>query len=317
MDSAPIPSPVDIPVQKGTPQVAVIWSFLGPAIVRQVQSGIEGGLRFSQLAISHHNIMASTPEMMRQESRPFLTKVLHDPQIHGLLAAFVDIPEDGIAELEAAGKPVVLIERPRPAGRPGCVSLDHAIGARHAAAALLELGHRRIGYVGPCQGDHAGNERFTNATKVLAEAGLALEAEHEDTYDMTEAGERTAALLNRAPNLDAILFGSDIQAIGGLHTLRRRGIDVPGQIAVIGFDDSESARTFTPRLSSVRQPFEEAGFKAAEMLAKVLGGDKAALTNMTLSEKLVLRQSCLKDFDGDLIFQPGTGMLSKFDRTVG
>lgn len=312
MDSDSVPQPLEMPVQKGARQVAVLWSFLGPAIVRQVQSGIESGLRFSQVAISHHNIMASSPDAMRQESRPFLQKLLQDRGTVGLLAAFVDVPEDAVAMLEAAGKPVILIERPRPAGKPGCVSLDHAVGARHAASAFLEMGRRRIGYVGPCSGDHAGNVRFSNATAVLSAAGLALEAEHEETYDMTEAGEKTAALLDRVPDLDALLFGSDIQAIGGLHVLRRRGLDVPGRIAVIGFDDSESARTFTPRLSSVRQPFEEAGYKAAEMLGKVLAGESSALANIVLPEKLILRQSCLAGFDGDLVFQPGLEMLAKF-----
>ena len=98
-------------------------------------------------------------------------------------------------------------------------------------------------------------------------------------------------LLHRVPNLDAVFVASDLMAVGAIHTLRRAGRRVPEDVAVIGFDDAPAARYVTPALTTVRQPVENLGAVASELLlGEVLDG-RTGSHNPVLPTELVIRQS--------------------------
>ncbi len=310
-----VPFPVKNDRTASGRSIAVIWSSLSPSIRSQVENGIGAALRGEQLSIMPHHLMPGLPARMIEETSVLMTKIAADGNVIGLLVAFADVGAEDVRRIEARGIPVVTLERPRPDGRPGAVTLDHAGGARQAALAMVELGRRKIAYIGPCESEgYAGSERFRTVAEVLRENKLPFLYEHEPYFDRTEAVAATHRLLERETGIDAIIYGADVQAIGGIGVLKEKGFAVPRDIAVIGFDDSSSARTCDPPLSSVRQPFEEAGFRAVRMLVKHVGESRKPLDSIELEEEVILRASCIEGLAEDLAFQAGTEMLKSYAR---
>lgn len=288
---------------EGGKHIAILWAYRGSYVDHEIEQGISRGL----LECDHHEyrlrLDAQKPEATDLK-RSFLDEVLKEPSIIALLAVFIDFDQSLVEALAKKGKPTVFIERPLPIRGDGTILLDHVMGARLAAKAMLDLGRKRIGFIGPCLDvGWAGSTRLNEIRSVLAERGLMLEAEDEGCYDMKNAAAATEKLLDRVPDLDTIIFASDIQAFGGIRTLRARGISVPDRMAIMGFDNSDSARRAAPALASVHQPFDQMGALAVHMLLKTIAGEKDALKNITLPEELVLRGSCLPRGQTERVFR--------------
>lgn len=107
-----------------------------------------------------------------------------------------------------------------------------------------------------------------------------------------ESGESAAReLMNRNIDFDALIASDDTMAIGALSVLKKQGVSIPGNVAVIGFDDSRMSRFTTPELSSVHQPLKEAGFNSISRLHGYLKGEKVE-SGVVLPTRLIRRQSC-------------------------
>lgn len=176
-----------------------------------------------------------------------------------------------------AGVPVVEIWDlpPRP--------LDHAVGfsnheaGRAAARHLLDLGHRRLGALGPRpEGearDFRGEERLAGFAAVLRERGLddTLVVREERVPLSFEQGARSlAALLERAPDVEAVFAVSDLVAVGALMECHRRSIRVPRDLSLIGFGDFEIGRQCVPELTTIRVDAHEIGRRTGELLLRLL-----------------------------------------------
>ena len=140
-----------------------------------------------------------------------------------------------------------------------------------------------------------GADRRTGWEKALGEAGRAADEALVAEADFTRAGGRAAAeqLLARRPDLDGLFAASDLMALGALDALRAAGRRVPEDVAVVGFDDSELARTADPPLTTVRQPIEQLGAEMARLLVARLDGDVApgSYESVVLRTELVIRAS--------------------------
>jgi len=99
-------------------------------------------------------------------------------------------------------------------------------------------------------------------------------------------------LASRAPLPQAIACANDQTALGVLYTLAAHGVDVPGQVAVTGFDDIPVARHLRPQLTTVRQPIQDLGATAFEVLHSMISGDPPAVRDFVLPTRLVRRESC-------------------------
>lgn len=166
---------------------------------------------------------------------------------------------------------------------------DHVQGICSAVKYLYNQGRHKIGYIfyNRSKSDHRKRIGFLEGTK---HCGLQGDRIILTQYRTPEAGRRaTAQLLSQFPDIDAIIFSSDILAVGGTHLLNTMGISIPNQIAVIGFNNSQCARDCFPALSSVDNRIPESGKIAAEMMAKILSNKE--VDNKMLKCALVLRQS--------------------------
>ncbi len=176
-----------------------------------------------------------------------------------------------------------------------CVSIDNRAGARAAVEHLIGLGHRVIATVRGPEGNIDAEERLRGYREALAGAGLADGAALELAGDFTElAGFRAGAeLAARRPRPTAVFAANDAMAVGLLGALRDAGLAVPGDVAVIGFDDIAIARYLSPPLTTVRVDMCELGRRAVRLLLDaVTPGEAANGRRELLPARLVIRDSC-------------------------
>lgn len=173
------------------------------------------------------------------------------------------------------------------------VDADNRGGAREAVRHLLDRGRRRIAHIAGPLDQTSAVDRLDGYRDVLLDADPALIAE----ADFTAAGGAAAmtALLERCPDLDAVFAANDLMATGALRVLRERGLAVPGEVALVGFDDAELvAETADPPLTTVRQDIEGMGRLMAQLLLRTLNkeqGDLAVPASVVTPTALVRRGS--------------------------
>lgn len=174
------------------------------------------------------------------------------------------------------------------------VDVDNAGGAFQAVDHLIRLGHRRIATITGPLDLPAAKDRLEGYRRALLAHGLEVREEWIFEGDFTEASGLAGvrSLLPQRPT--AIFAASDAMAIGALKGLRQAGLGVPEDVAVVGFDDVPLAVVMEPALTTVRQPIEELGRKAVEMLLSLLGEGDSPLTaprRIILPTTLVVRAS--------------------------
>jgi LacI family transcriptional regulator len=171
----------------------------------------------------------------------------------------------------ATGGRLVVISRHHLPG--DAVLPDNFGGARALAHYLADLGHRRVGVISGPPKLTTTRDRMEGFRQGLRERGLELPDDAvvpgDFGRDSGEAG--VAALLDRCPGLTAVFALNDQMAVGALAALRRRGIRVPEDVSLAGFDDMAIARDVTPQLTTVRVPMEEMGMRAMEMALEPAG----------------------------------------------
>lgn len=194
--------------------------------------------------------------------------------------------------LLASQLPLVFIGRPA-AGVAGVpyVDVDNVEGGRLAAAHLLERGHRRIGTLAGPADMSAGVDRLRGWRQALAAAGMADDAVEQG--DFTPAGGAAAVerLLAAHPDVDAVFVASDLMASGALGYLAARGIAVPGQVAVVGYDDLGVAESTAPALTTVASPVVAMARAAGRLLLGRMSGDVVPGEPVILTPSLVERDS--------------------------
>jgi LacI family transcriptional regulator len=211
----------------------------------------------------------------------------------GLLVISLPPPPDELARLVEAGVPVVLVDA-RGDHVPAVVT-DDVHGGRIATGHLVELGHERIAFIGEPPdnpfGFTATTQRERGFHDVLHEAGLPPVAVEYCEHDRLVARDVARVLLERADPPTAIFASSDVQATGVLLAAAELGLDVPGDVSVIGFDDIEIS-TYAG-ITTVRQPLFESGRLGAELLLRQLVDDTAAIEPLVheLPLELVVRST--------------------------
>ncbi|MFJ2830442.1 LacI family DNA-binding transcriptional regulator [Streptomyces sp. NPDC087263] len=205
----------------------------------------------------------------------------------GGLYAQADAPHDHYRQLADRNIPVVLVNAAiEHLGFP-CVSCDDAVAVEQAWRHLHSLGHERIGLVlGP--GDHMPSGRKLAAARVLAPE---LPDEHIARAMFSLEGGQAAAtrLLDRG--VTGIICASDPLALGAVRAARRRGLSVPGEVSVVGYDDSAFMNCTEPPLTTVRQPIEAMGRAAVELLNAQIGGSSVTPEELLFEPELVVRGS--------------------------
>jgi DNA-binding LacI/PurR family transcriptional regulator len=179
-------------------------------------------------------------------------------------------------------------------GQPGLsVGCDNFHGGQGATQHLLQLGRRKIAFLGHASGHYPEFfERYRGYSEALKAAGVTVSATLQvDAITMEQSGyEAACELLARGEGFDAIVAASDLIAIGALRALQERRIDVPGAVSVVGFDDIPAAMLSNPPLTTVMQDTRLAGEALVDGLLRSVHGEPAE--NKILPTRLVVRRSC-------------------------
>jgi LacI family transcriptional regulator len=225
------------------------------------------------------------------------TAVRELPRRRDAYGAVLILPPESRADLEALaarGYPFVVVD-PSTAMPPGMVSISaaHFSGARAATRHLIGLGHHRIGVITGPPDCHTRDDRDAGHVAALAEAGVLGDPElmrHGEPG--TETGVRAGGeLLDLRPRPSAVVCFNDQVAVGVMEAAARRGLQVPGDLSVVGFDDIDVSRATSPRLTTVRQPLQEMGRTAITMLMRQLDGHAHEALSMELETRLIVRES--------------------------
>jgi DNA-binding LacI/PurR family transcriptional regulator len=228
-----------------------------------------------------------------EEERERVRRFLRRDHVDGVVLMSLHGDEPLPRLLARDGMPTVQIGRPL--GKPAVpyVDADNRGGARDAVAYLLEQGRATVATIAGPSDMNAGVDRLQGYRDALAAAGVAVREELVDEGTFTEASgyEAMARLLEREPTIDAVFAASDLMAIGALRALREAQRRVPGDVAVVGFDDAPVAEHSVPPLTTVRQPLDEMTQRTAELLLSRINGESRALERVVCQTTLVRRRS--------------------------
>jgi len=199
--------------------------------------------------------------------------------------------EHDLASL-GARLPVVFAGRPNdPDGdRSYWVDIDNRAGARNATKYLIGRGYRSIAMIGGPHGLPVPADRVTGWSEALEQSGLTGPLRESSDFSLLGGAHAMRDLLDSGEKIDAVFAASDQMAIGALGVLRDRGIRVPDDIAVMGFDDSPAAAAAEIPLTTVRQPGKESGRRMAWMLLQLLQGERPPRVQI-LPTDIVVRAS--------------------------
>ena len=174
------------------------------------------------------------------------------------------------------------------------VDVDNVDGAHQAVHHLTELGHRRIGVVTGPQGWKAVIDRTNGARRALAEAGqLGRDSWFEASagWDMHSGYQAAKRLLDRHPDISALFCQNDSMALGAYRALHERGLAIPDDVSVVGYDDTSVCMYSVPELTTVRQPSTDLGELLAQLLIDAVERGTGANNDLLIRTELVVRSS--------------------------
>jgi DNA-binding LacI/PurR family transcriptional regulator len=243
-------------------------------------------------------IIGSVEDGIPEDEEAYL-RLMQQRRIEGLIVARPRLRRASWKLLAgiADSIPTVAIASRVEALRLHSVDIDNRGGGKLAAAHLLSSGHRAIATItGPLDWPSA-QARLEGTRDALREAGISGDLASASSSDWGVEGGRTAMreLMASGVRFTALFAQSDLLALGAIAEIHARGLSVPGDISIVGYDDIAVARYMTPALTTVRQPMNEVGAQAvrvlAEELARPAASSRARRRHVLVDVSLVVRQS--------------------------
>ncbi len=227
------------------------------------------------------------------EQNGFYAHLIRERHVDGIILSGPRTDDTELLRLHREGMPIVLMGQLPESSIP-FVDVDNLDGARMAVEHLITLGHSRIGIITNAP------TSYTASRDRLAGYKIALKAHH-IAYDKSRVrlGDRTEASGEAAMNhlLDlkspptAVFVASDVVALGALRAIKARGLRVPDDISLVGFDDVPAASYVEPPLTTVRLPAYDLGWNAGERLIRLIGGAALSELGVLLKTELIIRGS--------------------------
>lgn len=223
--------------------------------------------------------------------------LLEQHRVQGILITPVGDNWRRLAELQARGTPVVLVDSRSLSGNHCCVAVDDVLGGDLAVTHLLEAGHERVAYAGGPLDLRQVSDRRDGAVCALVRAGASpcdLMLIETPTLNVSSGQAVGAVIADTLPadRPTAVFCANDLLALGVLRELTQRNIKVPGDVAIVGYDDIEFAAAAAVPLSSVRQPRQLIGRTAAQLLLdEALQPDTHRHRQVIFSPELEIRGS--------------------------
>lgn len=235
-------------------------------------------------------LFVDTHDDPEQELR--VVTALHHRRVDGVILA----PSNDSTALEylrSNGIPTVLVDRMMSA-QFDQVGVENTQATQALIAHLITHGHRRIGFIAGRTGFSTTDERVAGYKAALQAAGLGFDPQLlvNGGSNTEPARQATVQLLGLSAPPTAIMAGNNLMTLGAMHALRDAGLEVPGQMALVGFDDFDWADFFVPRLTLIAQPVNDLGARAVHLLLQRMATPDAPPQSVRLAPSLQLRHSC-------------------------
>jgi LacI family transcriptional regulator len=269
--------------------VGLLVPGLETAYIGEIIRGID-----EELVSASYDLMLYTAHRRRTRESAYVA-TLTQGTADGLLLVLPRDPGAYIETLRRRGFPYVLIDHQGIDNAGPAVGATNRQGGYDATRHLIELGHRRIGFITGSLDLGCSNDRFAGYHAALAEFGLPADPLLVREGDFLQpAGFRCARELLELPQPPSAIFASnDVMAFGVMEAARVRGLRIPEDISIVGFDDIPQALHVHPPLTTIRQPLEQMGRLAARMLLQQIDERQQLAQRIDLPTELVVRESCL------------------------
>ena len=238
---------------------------------------------------------AYAEESLEQQDRDI--NRLHEDRVAGLIIFPVsDVAYDeSIWRLHAEGVPFVLVDRYFPDLDCDYVVADNMGGGYRATEHLIILGHTRIGFVYSSKGSlltTSVRDRWEGYRRALREYGCPYDETLVYQQQSPAGGDSYGALLSRSDRPSAVFAVNDAVAVDLMRAAQRRGLRLPDELALVGFDDLNYAAHLSPPLTTVAQPRMDLGLRAGNLLINRIEGQVGPPRHIELPTSLVVRESC-------------------------
>ncbi|GBC94809.1 HTH-type transcriptional repressor CytR [bacterium HR16] len=254
-----------------------------------VMSVLEGILEYTV----PRNYPIKIVSMLYQQSPDSFLAHVDDGSVDGVVLVAPRTHSAALQWAQQANIPAVVVGSTLPNTPLSCVDVDDTSAIYQAVCWLIEMGHRRIGHIAGPQTQWSAKRRLQAYRQAMQDAGIEVKLGWvvEGHYTPPSGKEAMEQLLNVAPELTAVVCGNDWMAMGAMEAIYQKGLRVPEDISLVGFDDIDTAQWVTPPLTTMRQPTRQIGAKAAELLINQIETGKRVRETVLFCAEMVVRQS--------------------------
>jgi LacI family transcriptional regulator len=289
LDYVPNPAARGLPRGRTNTIAVVVPFFTRPSIIERLR-GVENTLVQTEYDLIVYNV--ETPSRRDQCIR----EVPRRGRVDGVLVISLPPRQTDVAYLAKANVPIVLVDAHHPSlDKLNRLVVEDVLGGQRVTEFLIELGHRRIAFVGDVPDSPfnftSSNDRLHGYRTALRNAHIPFERDYvmQGTHGRVQARELAQVLLRRTERPTAIFAASDTQAMGVLEAARELGLRVPHDLSVVGYDDIEVAEYLG--LTTMRQSLYESGKRGVELLLHAIEHPRAKPVVEVLPTELIVRQT--------------------------
>ncbi|MGB8211923.1 MAG: LacI family DNA-binding transcriptional regulator [Anaerolineales bacterium] len=268
--------------------IGVLVPDLGTGYIGEIIRGID-----AELSLTDLDLILYTTHRTASKEASYVAN-LATGMVDGLLLVLPRNPVDFIGNLTQRKFPFVLIDHQGAGGDCPAVGATNWQGAYNATEYLIKLGHSRIGFITGsmdlgCAADRLAGYRSALRTYHIPEAPELI---YEGTFFQPDGYAGASAMLDLTVPPTAVFASNDVMAMGVMDAVRNRGLRVPEDVSIIGFDDIPQASLVRPALTTINQPLEKMGRVATQVLLDLLGHPDKEAVRIELPTQLVVRDSC-------------------------
>ena len=237
-------------------------------------------------------IVEAAPDPARPDA---YLELVRAKQVDGLVVLNPRRGDKGLVKLSGENFPLVIMGASELPHAYTVSTDDNSVPAKRLTRHLTELGHTRIAHISYGGLEYQGaDERYRGYRQALDEAGLAYDPAllREGDYSASSGFAAMTSLLEAHTDFTALFASNDTVALGAMAALRQRGLRIPEDVAVVGYDDIPMAAYAAPPLTTIRSPALEHGRLAGEMLINLIRGEPVDKVQVQLGLDLIIRESC-------------------------
>jgi LacI family transcriptional regulator len=285
-------------VSRKSNTLGVLMPALSSMVASEILKGIEDGAHHKGQSV----IVCNTDNFGRRTLK--YLNVLQEKQVDGIVVVSANLTAEQYQSIMQLNKPVVLVSTVYPNSDLPYIKVDDEKAAYDATLYLIAQGHRNIGMISGSHNDKiTGLPRIAGFKKAMKDQGLMVDNKQVffGNFSFESGQQGLLALLQTIPEITAIFAANDDMAAGVLSQAFKKGIKIPEQLSVIGYDNTQLAGMTTPSLTTLAQPLYEMGRQGMEMLIQHIDKGKI-MKNVILPHTIVERETVKKLEEKDLNF---------------